>query len=177
MNIYAIYLVVVIAWTCIIPVYAASTETGIKPLTLWQQYAKSGEKCMRKGDIEKAKRYYLGALSELEKTKPAKGTPLTGAVSRLEKRILDLYPEEWTIDEDNLSAQLALQEEQVGTFARVNELAHDFKSGNNLTTLVVESRYKKAQLDLQKTKTAIAANGGRTSANKSGRASGNSAQQ
>src|ERR1700735_1006917 len=60
---------------------------------LWYQYLNAGEAATRKNDTGLARRYYLGALSTLEKKQsPQKGDPLFLArVSSLENHVMKMY--------------------------------------------------------------------------------------
>lgn len=121
----------------------------------WQVWVQGAHAATKRGDFVTAKRYYFGALTELEKKRVPHGTPLPLSVSRLEKGLIDLYPQDWSIDEKNPSKQLPLQEEQVAVFARLAAVAAKYSSPDNLSAAYVNTSYKKAVSDLQKTKAAI----------------------
>jgi hypothetical protein len=119
---------------------------------LWQRYLYAGMDFEKKGDLARAKDYYLHSLSLLEKTKP-NSDRLTGSVARLEGRIVRMYQAPRTKAEG--TAKIKQDEEQIAVLARLERLNQIYKSYNNLVDNTVRAQQKTAVADLKNTKESL----------------------
>jgi hypothetical protein len=114
---------------------------------LWERYLAAGEEARRKKDDASAKRYWLGSLAELEKTK--KGS--VGRWGRLQHRLLEIYPRDWSDSKLDEASKIKQEEEQVQLYDRINKLNQRFGS-TGLAAQVSMSRSKQARDQLAKAK-------------------------
>lgn len=116
---------------------------------LWLKYLAAGDVAKKNGDAEAAKKYIVGALTALD-SKPEAFKPFYFGL--LEKRVVGLYPQDWSDSKLDEKAQVKLQEEQVALYEKLVRLSAKVPSYNSLVQTVAQSRYKKAADDLAKTK-------------------------
>jgi hypothetical protein len=132
---------------------------------LWYQYLNAGEAATRKNDVGLARRYYLGALSTLEKKQsPQKGDPLfLVRVSSLENHVMKMYSNVLGKEMDS-DDKLKWAEEQVGTYERMAQLNQRFAAPGDLFASKAQERVVKVRADLEKLKSEIASEKGKESA-------------
>jgi hypothetical protein len=125
----------------------------------WEKYLAAGEQFKIKGDLVRAKQYYLEALSQLERT-PRTSDHLTGAISRIEHDLLDMYP---TYPKDpprgEGPSQIKFDEEQISVLSRLNRLNKVYPSPGNLLFEAIDTQIKLTQADMEKNKQAEASKG------------------
>jgi len=131
------------------------TQVG-KDAPLWEKYLAAGDAMHVRRNEDGAKKYWLAALKELQKSNCGGRAAL---FPRLEMRVLSMYPDDWSktkLDENRQK----LQEEQVDVLKRVTDLIRGFQvgSGDGRGLLnMAEIGYKKAVVDLDKTKAELEA--------------------
>jgi len=124
----------------------------------WFLYTYYGDQARKKGDYTTAKRYYLGALTEIETHKPFK--MLGMEVAHIEKSLRHSYPD-WNKDEDakkmDPEAKLKLQEEEAAVMSRIYRLNTSFGESGQLASLIYQTHYNDTETEIKKTKETIAA--------------------
>ena len=106
---------------------------------LWKRYISGGEQSFKSGDTVKAKQYYFGALTELEKQKNPKHQ-MNSAIARLEHDIMKMYPEP-ADSKDQTEAQTKTDEEAMSVMQRLNKLNKIYPNTNNLIDAVISTQY------------------------------------
>lgn len=133
-----------------------------KDAPLWQKYLAAGDAMKVRHNEERAKKYWLAALSELETSGSGGGGSDISEYAlfpRLESRLLTMYPDDWSKTKLDSSRE-KLQKEQVDVLKRVTDLMKGYQvtAGPNRGLLnMAEIGYKQAVSDLEKTKAALEA--------------------
>jgi hypothetical protein len=123
--------------------------TVTKSTPLWLQYLAAGDKA-KKTDPEGAKKYWIAALTTLDKN-PSTFKPLY--FGKLENRIVGIYPDDWSNSKLDNKAEIKAREQQVAMYGSLAKLSTKVPSFKNLIQHEAQGRYKKASDDLAKAKT------------------------
>lgn len=116
------------------------------PPALWQQYFHAGIDFEKRGDLTKAKQYYLYALSLLEKTKPTTNH-LTSGLAHLESHIMKIYKAR-----AKGAAKIQQDEEEIAVLTRLQQLNQIYKDSGNRLDNAVQAQQKTAAADLKNVK-------------------------
>ncbi len=128
-----------------------------KDAPLWEKYLAAGDAMHVGKNEERARKYWKASLDELQKSG---GGGHVGLFPRLEMRLLSMYPDDWSKTKLDDNRQ-KLQEEQVDVLKRASDLIRGYQvgSGDGRGLLnMAEIGYKKAVVDLDKTKAQLEAN-------------------
>jgi hypothetical protein len=118
----------------------------------WEQYLAVGDQAHSKGNGNRAKQYYLEALTKLEQVAPERNE-LTMDVAKLERQLLRLYPNLVQLQSGEI-AQIEpkdLQEENA-LLMRLDRINRVYPSSSNALALVVRSQLLCAQKEIEKRK-------------------------
>jgi len=121
--------------------------------SLWFRYYQAGEDAsLTQHDPDLAKKYWMAAISELEKHPPAKGADmfLSVRLSALDKGLMDSYPSDWskqTGDSDEIMKQ---RKEQVDTLSRIARINEYFAPPDDLLRTKSKERYEIAKQAYEK---------------------------
>ncbi len=135
----------------------AIAQTGASPLNvlakdkatpLWIGYMKAGELAQKKGQIDLAKRYYLGSLSEVERAGSAR-IPGLHNVMILEQDLASVYCVDLAKAKGDQHDKLKLREQQVAVLARIDKLNQLHKQ-SKIMTAQYQRMYDKASKALEK---------------------------
>jgi hypothetical protein len=120
--------------------------------SLWFRYYQAGEDAsITRHDQALAKRYWLAALSEIEKKPPSRSDIfLSIKLSALEQGLEDLYPKDWSKEKGDPEKVMKLQAEQVDTLARIAHVNNNIVPHGDLLYTKSEERYQQARADYEK---------------------------
>jgi hypothetical protein len=103
-----------------------------KAAPLWVGYLQAGELAQKKGQIDLAKRYYLGSLSEVERAGSAR-IPGIHRVMTLEQNLASVYCVDLAKAKGDQEDKLKLREQQVAVLARINKFNQMHKASKIMT--------------------------------------------
>jgi len=125
---------------------------------MWIRYLRAGEQAHGQHRDDLAKRYYLAALTALEKSYGSTAAtvsqnkhPVPHQAGQLEQDLTDQYPKDWSKQKGDPNKHVQLQEEQVAVLSRIN----NFNQAHHANQLLIDQyqrAYSKASEDLEKTK-------------------------
>jgi hypothetical protein len=120
--------------------------------SLWYRYYQAGEDAsITHHDLELAKKYWLAALSELEKSPPSRTDMfLAIKLSALEKGLQDLYPTDWSKQNGDPDDVLKLRKQQVDTLYRIARVNDRIVPHDDLLFTKSQERYQLARKEYEK---------------------------
>ena len=119
---------------------------------LWYRYYGAGETALKQKDEQGAKKYWMAALDEIEKSMQfdSKDRFRVVRLSALEERLTEMYPENLSKDERPENERLKLQQEQVSVLGRIAKINERLIPKDLLATKSKE-RFENARTELEKT--------------------------
>lgn len=113
--------------------------------SLWYRYFSAGDDAFKKQDEETAKRYFFGALSELEKLNAPQRQDFFFIIrlSMLEQRMETMYKDDLAKISDDKPEKLKLKGEEVQVLDRIANINRKLvRRGNRLLTASIERSEK-----------------------------------
>jgi hypothetical protein len=121
---------------------------------LWERYLAYGSQFRIKGDLDKAKQYFLASLDQLEKV-PPKSHVLSPHIVQLEHSLMQMYPKYPKQGPRGQGPnEIKLDEEEIAVLDRIRRLDRIYPSTNYLYSYVAMTQERYVTEDLNKNKEA-----------------------
>ena len=126
-------------------------ELPVPDNSLWFRYFKAGEEAGLKHDSDKAKKYWMASLSELERVSPNPNDDLMSVkLSALEISLIDSFPKNWTNLEGSDAEKQRMRDQQVNTLYRMAVINSRLVPSDRLLCSKSMERYEIAKKENEK---------------------------